>query len=363
MKLDGLCFYSQCHGESSAETEKERDRNPKQTFTDEKFLDALDEWVWEMDMNGIHTYSNGAVERILGYKVEEVVGSSTIKLWTKKNIKTQEKELRNSLAKGVGWSNFSAYFMHKDGSLRILLSSAVPLYDKKNKLIGYRGIDRDITERVLNENLLKAQKKHTKLINQVLRHDVTNHLSVINSSLRLFKTTKKKKYLDEIKKSLDRSIKLIRGMGESERLLLQNTDLKVFNARSVLEDVLHGKDEVDSSIIGDSFILADEVIYSVIENIISNAIIHGKADKIDINIHNEKVKCIISIGDNGIGIPDEIKSKLFDEGFKHGPSGQTGIGLNIVKKAMENYQGEVFVEDNSPKGTVFKLIFHRIANE
>ncbi|MCF7794660.1 MAG: PAS domain-containing sensor histidine kinase [Candidatus Cloacimonetes bacterium] len=361
MIKEDLRFFSQFHGESSKE--KDENSNSSHTFIDEPFLDALDEWVWEMDMKGIHTYSNGAVEKILGYKVEEVVGYSTIKLWTKKNSAIQQQKLASSLASGKGWSNYSAYFMHKDGSLRILLSSAVPIYDKKNELVGYRGIDRDITERVLNENLLKAQKKHTKLINQVLRHDLTNNLSVINSSIRLFESTDEKKYLEEIKKSIDRSIKLIRGMRESEKLLLQNTNLLVFNSREVFENVLYNRTDIEYTIEGKNLILADEMIYSVFENIINNAIIHGKADKIDIDIYDKKVKSIITIADNGIGVPDEIKDKLFDEGFKYGSRGNTGMGLYIVKKAMEKYKGEVFVENNSPQGTIFKLIFHRIAKD
>lgn len=316
-----------------------------------------------MDMTGVHTYSNGAVEKILGYKVEEVVGFSTIKLWTRKNTAIQQQELTKSLARGKGWSNYSAYFMHKDGSLRILLSSAVPIYNKKNELKGYRGIDRDITERVLNENLLKAQKEHTKLINQVLRHDLTNNLSVINSSIRLYEATDDKKYLDEIKKSIDRSIKLIRGMRESEKLLLQNTDLLVFNSREVFNNVMYNRNEIEFKITGENLILADDMVYSVFENIINNAIIHGKADKIDIDIYDKKVKSVITITDNGIGIPDGIKDKIFDEGFKYGATGNTGMGLHIVKKAMEKYRGEIFVENNSPHGTIFKFIFHRIAKD
>ncbi len=329
-------------------------------FVNDPFLESLDEWVWEMDLNGIHTYSNGAVENILGYKVDEVVGYSTKKLWTKINKQSQLDSFQKSMVAGTGWMNFSAYFVHKDGSIKILLSSAIPVYDENDELKGYRGIDRDITERVMNENSLKDQKEHTKLINQVLRHDLTNNLSVINSAVRLYEKTSEKRFLDEIKHSLERSIKLIRGMKELETFLLDKSELKVFSVQDVLTEVLRGKDDVEFLIDGESHILADEVIYSVFENIINNSIIHGESNRIVVNIKNENVKCLISIEDNGKGIPDEIKSKLFDEGFKFGLRGHTGIGLHIVKKAMENYRGEVSVEDNFPTGTIFKLVFHRL---
>ena len=80
---------------------------------------------------------------------------------------------------------------------------------------------------------------------------------------------------------------------------------------------------------------------------------HGKTDKID--IVNKKIngKCEVRIADYGKGIPDEIKDKLFDEGFFYGDAGHTGLGLYIVKKVVERYGGEVYVEDNKPRGAVF----------
>jgi signal transduction histidine kinase len=57
--------------------------------------------------------------------------------------------------------------------------------------------------------------------------------------------------------------------------------------------------------------------------------------------------------DYGIGIPDEIKDKIFDEGFHYGETGHTGIGLYIVQTTVEEYGGMVFVEDNTPQGAVF----------
>ena len=45
------------------------------------FVTSLSDWVWEMDMNGVHTYSNLAVESVLGYKVKEVVGHHVTELW------------------------------------------------------------------------------------------------------------------------------------------------------------------------------------------------------------------------------------------------------------------------------------------
>ena len=85
------------------------------------------------------------------------------------------------------------------------------------------------------------------------------------------------------------------------------------------------------------------------------------ADVIHISIAGERNGyCEVRIADNGIGIADTIKDKIFDEGFSFGERGNSGLGLHIVNKAMQSYGGYVYVEDNEPQGTVFILRFKRI---
>ncbi|MEM2716548.1 MAG: ATP-binding protein, partial [Archaeoglobaceae archaeon] len=63
----------------------------------------------------------------------------------------------------------------------------------------------------------------------------------------------------------------------------------------------------------------------------------------------------IRIADFGKGIPDEVKPRIFEEGFTYGEKASTGLGLYIVKRLVERYSGEIKVEDNKPKGTVFVI--------
>jgi signal transduction histidine kinase len=66
---------------------------------------------------------------------------------------------------------------------------------------------------------------------------------------------------------------------------------------------------------------------------------------------------VLRLSDNGSGIPDSIRSKLFEEGFSYGQTAGSGIGLFLVKKTMERYGGGVSVEDNSGSGASFVLRF------
>ena len=122
------------------------------------FVETMTDWVWEMDINGISTYSNKAIERILGYKHEEIVGKHISEFWPAKH-KIDLKKFNNILKSGKGWTNYTAKFQHKNGSLVYVDSSAIPIYDSKHKLAGYRGVDRDITARKKTEEKLRQAQK------------------------------------------------------------------------------------------------------------------------------------------------------------------------------------------------------------
>ena len=124
------------------------------------FIESFSDWVWEIDIQGIYTYSNKTVEDILGYEVDEIVGFSVKKVWSKEQKNKFDKWYKDELKSGKGWKNFTAYFQHKDGSIRILESTAIPIYDTENKLVGYRGIDHDITSRI--QALQKIQESEEK---------------------------------------------------------------------------------------------------------------------------------------------------------------------------------------------------------
>jgi signal transduction histidine kinase len=101
------------------------------------------------------------------------------------------------------------------------------------------------------------------------------------------------------------------------------------------------------------FILANELVYDVFTNLITNAIKHSPADRrLDIRIDLNNVKLDgkdfyrISIEDNGPGIPDKVKERLFKrfEQIKTKATGR-GLGLYLVKTLLEDMGGSISVED------------------
>jgi signal transduction histidine kinase len=135
------------------------------------------------------------------------------------------------------------------------------------------------------------------------------------------------------------------------------TELRPVKVREVIDKAVanHSGQNVLIQVKGEATALADETLSSVIDNLLGNAIMHGLTDSIDIEIREGDGHCLISVADRGRGIPDEIKTRVIEEGFKFGECGNTGFGLYIVKKTMERYGGYVVVRDNHPQGAVFEL--------
>lgn len=168
-----------------------------------------------------------------------------------------------------------------------------------------------------------------------------NDLTVLGNYLEIYKETKDNETLKKAFKSIEKSVKLIREMRELEVLANTGSNMTSLNAKEIiLKAVNEYKDRgIKFNVKGDCNIIADKAFISVINNIFGNAVTTGKASAIEINMETIKGTCEIRVADNGKGIPDEIKGKLFSEGFSYGETGNTGLGLYIAKKTMERYEG------------------------
>ena len=235
---------------------------------------------------------------------------------------------------------------------------------KVNIMLNQKNIQIEQANKELSEKNkeLEIHREHINLVNQILRHDIKNNLTVINSAVRLFLKDGTKNLIHAIQASVSKSLSLINSMQEIEKFMDSNKKVKLIDLRKVINRVAesHFDFDIDISVTGKAEVLADEAVSSVFDNLFNNAITHGKADKINVEIKQIKNDYEVRISDNGLGIPDEIKDKLFDEGFTFGDEGHSGLGLYIVKKKMDSYGGSVSIDDNQPKGTVFILTFRKV---
>ncbi|MBD0327513.1 MAG: PAS domain S-box protein, partial [Pyrinomonadaceae bacterium] len=130
-------------------------------------IEATNEWIWSINLEGLHTYCNPAIENILGYKPEEMLGRSGFDFMHEEDRKRMEEMLPTLIRERRGWSGLVLRWRHRDGSFRYLESNAVPIFDTDGSVTGYRGSDRDITERRQNEKALTELADREALINRI----------------------------------------------------------------------------------------------------------------------------------------------------------------------------------------------------
>ncbi|MDG4551580.1 MAG: PAS domain S-box protein [Candidatus Contendobacter sp.] len=121
-------------------------------------VETSKDWIWALDLSGHHTYSNPAVEKILGYSPAEMRHTDMEKLIHPEDRWIVDSQWPDWIETRQGWNNLVVRWRCKDDSYRYLESTSVPVLGLDGELLGFRGVDRDITERVQVENALRASE-------------------------------------------------------------------------------------------------------------------------------------------------------------------------------------------------------------
>jgi PAS domain S-box-containing protein len=301
--------------------------------------------------NGIVLDANDAFIKLSGYTRKEVIGQFLLDYIP--GMKDRAKVLIN-IAKGSA-KPYWVEGKRKDGSYFIaeLEAKNVKQSGKPVRIVAVR----DVTKRQEAQEQLKIAHKKLKTMNSILRHDIANDLAVIESALTLYRDTSNTDMLDEIERRMKRSIDTIKKQYNQESDINEIESPSVIVINDLFAEIIQNHPEIEITVSGEEGIqvFSDEGLHSVFENFISNALRHGRADHINIEIIKQGKECEIRFADNGSGIPDNIKARIFNEGFHHGDSGNTGIGLYIVKSLIDSYNGRIRIEDNQPQGAVFVI--------
>lgn len=110
-------------------------------------VESTSDWIWEVDEHGVYTYSSPQVYELLGYTVEEVVGKTPFDLMSPAAAEQIREKFNTVMSEKKPFQLLENSNQHKEGREVFLETSAAPIFDAQNIFRGYRGIDRDITER------------------------------------------------------------------------------------------------------------------------------------------------------------------------------------------------------------------------
>ncbi len=122
------------------------------------------DWIWETDANGAYTFTSGKVKQILGYEPAELIGKSPFELMPPDEVKHVEEIFRKIALEKKPIIDLENWNLTKEGKPICLLTNGVPILDRQGELIGYRGVDKDITEQKHAEKSLQQISSRNKAL-------------------------------------------------------------------------------------------------------------------------------------------------------------------------------------------------------
>lgn len=362
--------------------EQLRERNE----TISAMVETSQDWIWSVDCHGIHTYSNPAIELILGYTPEELVGRPSLVLVHEEDRARAEQQMLAAIEHKSGWRNLLARWRHKDGTWRYLESNAVAIVSSDGELVGFRGVDRDVTERrQLQEQLLQSQKMEA--IGQLaggVAHDFNNLLQAIlgYADLLLFKLGEEdpnRREVDQVRLAADKATTLTRRLlAFSRRQIIQPAPMD-------LNEVVAGLMKMVQRLIGEHIqleiipchlletICADQgQIEQVLMNLCVNArdampeggtlrieTDHVSFDDAYVRMHpwaREGRFVLLRVTDTGCGMTRDTMDHIFEPFFTTKKVGEgTGLGLSMVYGIVQQHDGMIRVTSAEGKGTTFHV--------
>ena len=122
-------------------------------------VETTSDWIWEVDDQGTYTYASPKVKELLGYEPREIIGKKPFDLMPPKEADRVASLFAPIMATARPFAGLENTNLHKEGRLVLLETSGIPILDAEGKLRGYRGIDRDVTERKRAEEALRQSEE------------------------------------------------------------------------------------------------------------------------------------------------------------------------------------------------------------
>jgi PAS domain S-box-containing protein len=129
---------------------------------------SMADWVWEVDTETRYTYCSERVLDVLGYSAQEMIGKTPFELMSPDEATRVAAIFGELSSKQKPIVDLENWHLRKDGSRVCLLTNGVPIFDSDDNLIGYRGVDQDITKsKETEEALRKNEERYRSLFNSI----------------------------------------------------------------------------------------------------------------------------------------------------------------------------------------------------
>lgn len=306
-----------------------------------------------------------------GYqKTDDLIGRKIKDFYYIENNFDEEKTaelLSGFINNGYKISNAETKEVDKLGNVRYMLNNNIGVVEN-GMLIRTWGVQTDITDRKKTERELIETNKELDTFFYKASHDLKGPLASIMGIInlaRLDSESDHSKYFGMIESSTQKLDNTLLDLIELARTRKGVSKITTVNVRELVDEIvrsLHhikGFEKFNLQIDIDSAInvKSDRVLLlSVFQNLIHNAINYCRNPNpwLKVSVQQNKTSLKIQVADNGPGIAEHIRDKVFEMFYRgNTESNGSGLGLFIVKSAIEKLQGKIYFETVTNEGTTF----------
>ncbi|TSA13181.1 MAG: PAS domain S-box protein [Deltaproteobacteria bacterium] len=359
-------------------------------------VEVTSDWIWEVDANATYTYASPNVKNFLGYEPREVIGKTPFDFMPSEEANRVAAEFNAIKEARRPFSGLENLNRHKEGRLVTLETSGVPIFDNKGTFRGYRGIDRDITERRLMEEerekmqmqLFQSQKMEAiGILAGGVAHDFNNLLTTIQGYTEvamlkvdganpIYRDLNHIHYASIRAAELTRQLLLFSRKQPPMELTPLNLNRAIKNSLEMFRRLIGEDIAIDISLGIDLLAVCADA--GSIDQVIMNLVVNARdampdGGKITIKTENvtiDKEYCTVfsyaqpgefvclSVADTGVGMDKETIQHAFEPFFSTKKPGKgTGLGLPVVYGIVKQHGGWINVYSESGLGSTFNVYF------
>lgn len=364
----------------------------KLSVSEGRFRDLTEttsDFIWEINSAGNYTYASPKSVKLLGLEPQELLGTP---LFLLRKVASASEFIKNIELRGQpqhGFSKMEYNHTRQDGFEVTVESSGEPIFSKRNKFVGFRGIDRDVTERRIYETKLKQAKELAESANLAkseflanMSHELRTPLHAILSfakygEKRIESASRKEllRFFSQIATSGQRLLPLIDSLLdlaklESGKMVYDFQDLDIMTEiRSAIHEIMPLAEKKGLSIkftpdnVATVACFDQATIAQVIRNLLANGVKFSNQQtaitisfKIQENTNNKSF-LETTISNFGVAIPvielDTIFDKFAQSSKTKTGAGGTGLGLSICKQIVEDHGGIIWASHGENGDTQF----------
>jgi two-component system sensor histidine kinase UhpB len=318
--------------------------------------------VWEIDRDWRYFYTSENVENILGYTVSETIGKSPFDFMPEGEREAVTSLFFEYVRSKRAIKDIENWKIHRDGNLVCLLTSGVPVFDERGDLIGYRGVDKNITDRKLAEREITNMRDSLEQLNHHLdevreeeRASIAREIhDQLGQSLTALKIDVES--LHERLSGTPKEAAKLEGMSDLITIMIKDVQRIASDLRpSILDDLglvtamewyiseFEQRTGVSCKLNLENIEFSDDkmnlTLYRILQEALTNVSRHADADNVAVSFYRIDDYIKLEISDDGKGFAEEAIYSFKSLGF---------IG---IRERLKKHNGNLEIQSRQSEGT------------